>query len=57
MYGTNLISDTIFRSFITSQVSKMTPKLRQICGCELFIITKDTHIDLNIFRTRLVTGF
>ena len=33
----------------------MTPKLIQICGCEIFIITKDTKINLNIFRTIPVT--
>ena len=36
-----LISDTILRLFITPQVRKMTPKLRQICRCEIFIIPKD----------------
>ena len=33
----------------------MATKLRKICGYEIFIITKDMNIDLNIFRTRLVT--
>ena len=33
----------------------MTPILRQICGCELCIITKDIHIDLNRFRTNIVS--
>ena len=33
----------------------MTPKLRQIWGCEICIITKDMPIGLNIFRTRVVT--
>ena len=47
--------DTILRSFMPPQVSKITPKLRQICGCEVCIIPKDIHIDLNIFRTILVT--
>ena len=41
--------------FIPPQVSKMTPKLRQICGCEICIIPKDMQIYLNIFRTILVT--
>ena len=50
-----LISDTILRSFIPSQVHKMTPKLRQICGCDHCIITKDMYIDLNRFRKILVT--
>ena len=49
------INGTTLRSFIPPQVRKITPRLRQICGCELFIITKDMQIDLNIFRTRLVT--
>ena len=49
-----LISDTTLRLFIPPQVRKMTPKLRQICGCEICIITKDMNIDLNIYRTRLV---
>ena len=52
-----LISDTTLTSFLTPQVSKMTPKLRQICRCELCIIPKDIHIDLNIFRTILVTEY
>ena len=50
-----MISDTTLRLFIPSQVRKMTPKLRQICGCELCIITKYMQIYLNIPRTRLVT--
>ena len=33
----------------------MTPKLRQIFGCELCIIPKDIHIYFNISRTRRVT--
>ena len=33
----------------------MNPRLRQICGYELCIITKDIHIDVNIFRTNIVT--
>ena len=33
----------------------MIPKIHQICGCELCIITKEIQIDLNRFRTRLVT--
>ena len=41
--------------FIPPHVRKMTPKLLQICGCEIFIIPKDMWIDLNIFRERLVT--
>ena len=44
-----LISDTTLRSFIPLQVRKMTPKLRQICGCALFIIPKDMQIYLNRF--------
>ena len=50
-----LISDTKLRSFIPPQVHKMTPKLRQICECEIFIITSYMRIDLNRFRTKLVT--
>ena len=34
-----MISDTKLRSFITPQISKINPKLFQICGCEIFIIT------------------
>ena len=33
----------------------MTPKLRQICGCDIIIISKDMWIDLNIYRTWFVT--
>ena len=50
-----LISDKILKSFIPPQVRKMSPKLRQICVCELCIIPKDMQIDLNRFITRLVT--
>ena len=50
-----LIRDTTLRSFIPPQVRKMTPKLCQICGCEICIIPKDININLNIFRTRVVT--
>ena len=50
-----LISDKILRSFTPPQLRKMATKLRQICECELCIITKDMQIDLNRFRTRLVT--
>ena len=40
--------------FSPPQVREMTAKLCQICGCDIFIIPKDMHIDLNIFRRRLV---
>ena len=50
-----LISDTTLRSFITPKVHKMTPRLHQICGCELCIIPKDIPTHLNRFRTRIVT--
>ena len=49
-----LIIDTTLRLFIIQKVRKMTPKLRQICGCELCIITNYVYIDLNIFRRILV---
>ena len=49
-----LISDTTLKLFIPPQVRKMSHKLRQICGCELCIITKDIHIDLNRFKTKPV---
>ena len=42
-----LISATTLRQFILLQVSKMTPRSRQICECEIFIIPKDTQIYLN----------
>ena len=50
-----LISDTTLRSFIPPQFRKMNPILHHICGCEIFIIPKNTHIDLNIFRTKIVS--
>ena len=50
-----MISDTTLRLFITPQVRKTTSKLRQIHGCDICIIPKDTQIDLDISRTRLVT--
>ena len=50
-----LISDTTLSQFIPPQVCKMTPKLLQIYGCKICIIPKDTQMDLNRFRTRLVT--
>ena len=50
-----LISDTILRSFVPPQVSKTTPRLRQICGYELCIIPKDMQIYLNRPRTKLVS--
>ena len=50
-----MISDTTLKSFIPPQVRKMTPKLCHICRCEIWIILKDVQIDLNIFRTILVT--
>ena len=50
-----LISDTTLRSFVSPQVLKMTPKLHQICGCKIFVIPKDMHINLNRLRTILVT--
>ena len=49
-----LLIDTTLRSFIPTQVHKMTPKLHQICGYDIWIIPKDIHIDLNDFRTGLV---
>ena len=48
-----LISDTTLRPFIPPQVRKTTPRLRHICGCEIWIITKDIYIDLNILRKKL----
>ena len=50
-----LISDTILRLFIPQQVRKMTPKLLQICGCEIFIVPKDVKIDLDRFRKIIVS--
>ena len=50
-----LISDTPLRSFIPPKVSEMTPKLHQICGCKIFVIPEDMHINLNRLRTILVT--
>ena len=50
-----LIIDTTLRLFIPPQVLKMTPKIRHICGDELFIINNNMHIDSNKSRTRLVT--
>ena len=46
------ISDATLRSFIPPQVWKITPRLRQICGCELCMIPKGINIDLNIFRKK-----
>ena len=46
----SLINNTTLRSFITPQVRKITPKLHQIRGRDIHIITKDTKMDLNIFR-------
>ena len=46
--------DTTLRSFIPPQVCKMTPKLRQICGCKLCNIPKYMQIDLKILRTIIV---
>ena len=46
-----LISDTILRSFMPPQVRKMTPKLHQIYGCDIFITPKYMQIYLNRFRT------
>ena len=51
-----MISDTTLRSFIPPQVCKMTPKLRQICGFDICTIHKGINIDLNIFKTILVTN-
>ena len=48
-----LISDTTLRSFVSPQVLKMTPKLHQICGCEICIIPKDMQIYLNRCITKL----
>ena len=50
-----LIKYTALRYFIPPQISKMTHKLRHICRYELCIIPKDTQLDLNISRTRIVT--
>ena len=35
-----LIIDTTLRSFIPPQIRKMSPRLRHICGCKIFIISK-----------------
>ena len=50
-----LISDTTLRSFIPPQVRKITSRLRQICGCDIYIIPKYIQIDLNRLRTNIVT--
>ena len=50
-----LISDTALRSFIPPQLRKMTHKLRQVCGCELCILSKDIYTYLNRYRKILVT--
>ena len=50
-----LISDTTLTLFIPPQVSTMTLRLRQICGCDICIVPNDMQIDLNRFRTKLVT--
>ena len=50
-----LIQYTTIRLFIPPQVHKMTPNLRQIFGCDICIITKDMHIDLNIPHAIFVT--
>ena len=50
-----LIHDITLRLFIPPEVCKMTPRLCQIYGCEICIMTKDIHIDLNILRTKLVS--
>ena len=50
-----LISDTTLRLFIPPQVCKTIPRLHQICGCDIFIIPKDMQIDLNRFRTNMVS--
>ena len=49
-----LISYTTLRPFIPPLGYKMTPRLCQICACDLCIITKDMHIDLNRFRRSFV---
>ena len=49
-----LISYTTLRSFILPQVCKMTPKSRQICGCEICITPNNMQFDLNRFRTIIV---
>ena len=50
-----LIIDTTLRPCKPPKFCKMTPKLRQICGCNLFVITKDMQIDLNRYITKLVS--
>ena len=50
-----MISDAKLRLFIPPQVWKMTSKLHQICGCEIYIIPKYMKIYLNRSRTRIVT--
>ena len=50
-----LISDTTLRSYIPTQVRKMTPRLIQICGYELCIIPKDMQVVLNRLITKIVT--
>ena len=51
-----LISDTTLRSFIPPQVRKITSRLRQICGCDIYIIPKYIQIDLNIIISNLATN-
>ena len=50
-----LISGTTLRSFRPPQIRKMTPRLLHICGCYLWIIPQNMHINLNKFRISLET--
>ena len=50
-----LIIYSTLRWFIQPQVRNKTPKLCQICGCDLCIIPPYMQINLNSLRTILVT--
>ena len=49
-----LISDTTLRSFISPQVLKITPRLRQICVYDLCRTPMDIQIYLNKLIKKLV---
>ena len=49
-----LMSDTTLSSFIPPQDRKMTPKLSQICRCDICVTAKYMKIDLNRLRKILV---
>jgi hypothetical protein len=52
--GEVLISDTVLRSLLPRNLSRLTDSQKQMCGCEICIVCKAMLNTLNAWRTRTI---